>query len=215
MIMIHACLSREWYVNEYLVPSLKAQGIEDVAVWLDSDGVGNLSACIESFAQCSKKEGETWHIQDDVIICRDFAERIRDAPPGLVCGFCVDIYERGAIVEGPTTAEHMWQSSFPCIKIPNSLAGEFVEWLIKAQSRPEIQKLTQTGKKDDTLFWIFIQEEHPKMKVTNASPHLVDHVDWLIGGSTINQWRGYIVRSCRWNDENLIKELESKLACRK
>lgn len=213
--MIHACNSREWYVRGFLEPSLREQGINDITVWLDTDGVGNLASCIESFKKCSEVEGETWHIQDDVVICRDFAERIKEAPEGVVCGFCVDIYEEGQIVEGPTDAEHMWQSSFPCIKIPNPLAGEFVDWLIESQERPEINRLIQTGKKDDTLFWIFIQEERKDMNVVNMSPHLVDHVDWLIGGSTINQWREGIVRSCRWNDENLIEELKSKLARRK
>lgn len=213
-VMIHACPAREWYVNDFLIPSLQKQGIKDISVWMDSDGVGNLASCIESFTQCSLFDGDTWHIQDDVIICRDFAERIRNVPAGLACGFCVDIYERGDIIEGPTTAQYMWESSFPCIKIPNKLAGEFVFWLMTAQKRPEINKLVQTGKKDDTLFWIFIQEEHPRMPVTNVSPHLVDHVDYLIGGSVINQWRGHIVRSCRWDDDNLISELKEKLASR-
>ena len=215
-IMIHACPAREWYVNEYLVPSIVDQGIsrDEITIWMDRDGVGNLAACLESFAQCSKHDGETWHLQDDVIVCRDFADRIRAAPDGLALGFCVDKYERGHIVEGPTMAHYMWQSSFPCLKIPNILAGEFVNWLVSAQNRPEINKLVQTGKKDDTLFWIFMQENHKDMRVTNISPHLVDHVDWLIGGSTINQWREDIVRSCRWNDENLITELSDKLAGR-
>lgn len=215
-IMIHACPAREWYVNEYLVPSIVDQGIsrDEITIWMDRDGVGNLASCLESFAQCSKHEGETWHLQDDVIVCRDFADRIRAAPYGLALGFCVYKYERGHIVEGPTMAHYMWQSSFPCLKIPNILAGEFVDWLVSAQNRPEINKLVQTGKKDDTLFWIFMQENHKDMRVTNISPHLVDHVDWLIGGSTINQWREDIVRSCRWNDENLITELSDKLAGR-
>ena len=215
-IMIHACPAREWYVNEYLVPSIVDQGIsrDEITIWMDRDGVGNLASCLESFAQCSKHDGETWHLQDDVIVCRDFADRIRAEPDGLALGFCVDKYERGHIVEGPTMAYYMWQSSFPCLKIPNILAGEFVDWLVSAQNRPEINKLVQTGKKDDTLFWIFMQENHKDMRVTNISPHLVDHVDWLIGGSTINQWREDIVRSCRWNDENLITELSDKLAGR-
>lgn len=218
LIMIHACPRREWYVNDYLVPSLIEQGIdpENIAVWLDSDGIGNLASCIESFAQCAKEKGDTWHLQDDVIVCRDFAERIKNVPPGLALGFCVDIYERGAIVEGKTTAQYMWESSFPCIKIPNELGGEFVDWIINtAPKRPELRKLTSTGKKDDTLFWIFMQENHKDMPVINIAPHLVDHVDWLIGGSIINQWRGHIVRSCRWTDENLIEELKRKLAGQK
>lgn len=216
-IMIHACPARQWYVDGYLVPSLLEQGIhsDEITVWTDTDGIGNLASCIKSFSQCAKTDGETWHLQDDVIICRDFATRARAAPSGVVCGFCVDIYENDPFVQGPTTAKYMWQSSFPCIKIPNALAGEFVQYLTtEAPNRPELRKLTDTGKKDDTLFYIFMKERHRRMDVTNLSPHLVDHIDWLIGGSTINQWRGYIVRSCLWDDENLISALKEKLASR-
>lgn len=217
MYLIHACPAREWYVRDYMIPSMIEQGIEqdEITVWMDSDGVGNLASCIESFAQCSRHDGETWHLQDDVIICRDFAERTRAAPKGLVCGFCVDIYEPNGIVEGPTTAKYMWQSSFPCIKIPNALAGEFVDWIINvAQHSNEMQKLMQTGKKDDTLFHIFMLDNHPSDSILNIVPHLVDHVDWLIGGSTINKERDCIVRAARWIDENLISELQIKLASR-
>lgn len=216
-IMIHACPARQWYVDGYLVPSLLEQGItqDEITVYTDVDGVGNLASCIKSFAQCAKEDGETWHLQDDVIICRDFAARARAAPSGVVCGFCVDIYENDPFVQGRTMAKYMWQSSFPCIKIPNALAGEFVQYLTtEAPQRAELRKLTDTGKKDDTLFYIFMKEKHRRMEVTNLSPHLVDHIDWLIGGSTINKWRGYIVRSCLWDDEILITELKEKLASR-
>ena len=40
---------------------------------------------------------------------------------------------------------------------------------------------------------------------------MVEHVDWLIGGSTVNQWRGYICRSDLWTDEALVDELREKL----
>ena len=215
--MIHACPERYWYVKGFLIPSLLAQGIpeNDISVWLDHGRKGNLASCLASFRQCAKKEGETWHLQDDVIVCSDFYQRTRAAPDGIVCGFCVDIYESYETVEGKTTGKYMWQSSFPCIKIPNGLAGEFVKWVKNAShKREEIRRLTQTGKKDDTLFWIFIQENYPDMTVTNMTPHLADHVDYLIGGSTINEWRDGIVRSSRWREENLILELAEKLAGR-
>lgn len=213
MILIHACPAREWYVNNFIIPSLIAQGITDIHVWMDTDGHGNLASCIDSFAWCSQLEGETWHLQDDVVVCRDFAQRISSAPSGVVCGFCVDIYENEDCTDGTTISRFMWQSSFPCIKIPNEVAGEFVEWFInEAQHRSDLREYVQSGKKDDTLFHIFMLERHFNMKVTNLSPHLVDHVDWLVGGSTINQWREHIVRSSDFDDENLIEELKEKIA---
>lgn len=81
--MIHACPKRMWYVSDYLIPSMLAQGIDkgNIIVWNDIDGVGNLASCLASFASC-QEEGETWHLQDDVVICHDFAERTASAPKG-------------------------------------------------------------------------------------------------------------------------------------
>ena len=65
-IMIHAVPRRMRYVNEVLIPQLEAQGFEDVRVWLDANGRGNLRSCVESFASLPE-EGGTWHLQDDVL----------------------------------------------------------------------------------------------------------------------------------------------------
>ena len=218
-IMIHACPKREWYVDEYLWPSLIEQGIppDNIIVWVDRYGRGNLSSCIETFTQVSEMPGDTWHLQDDVIVCRDFRDRIMSIPPGLVCGFCVEKYEYyKPPVTGPTTVWNMWQSSFPCIKIPNWIAKEFVEWFInEGQFREDLRKYTSTGKKDDTLFYTFMLEKHAKEPVLNMKPNLVDHIDYLIGGSVINTTRDFIARACYWDDNELIEELKSKLASRK
>lgn len=50
-ILIHACLKRNWYVYEHLIPSLLAQGIkeDEIHVWMDIGGEGNLMSCIHSF----------------------------------------------------------------------------------------------------------------------------------------------------------------------
>lgn len=210
--MIHACPKRMWYVDNYLIPSMLDQGIDkgNIVVWNDIDGVGNLASCLASFASC-QEEGETWHLQDDVVICHDFAERTASAPKGVVCGFCVGRYE-DAIVEGETYTKYMWQSSFQCIKIPNYLAVEFAEWIEREKHR--LQDHISTGKRDDLLFRIFIMEEHFSMNVYNMSPHLVEHVDWLIGGSVINQCRGFLPRGLFWEDEEIIEDLKQKLAGR-
>ena len=70
--MIHACPPRMWYVEEFLIPSMKAQGIKDeeITVWNDEKMEGNLPAFLASMKACAKEPGGTWHIQDDVIISR-------------------------------------------------------------------------------------------------------------------------------------------------
>lgn len=216
-IMIHACPAREWYVNEYMIPSLVAQGIDkdQIIVWVDRDGAGNLASCIDSFFVAAQNGRDTWHLQDDVIISETFVKRARAAPDGLICGFCVAEYENGNDTQGQTIARYMWQSSFPCIRVPDKLAGKFVDWYIdEAQSRDDLKPYIETGKKDDFLFYVFMLEKNFAYPVTNMVPHLVDHVDWLIGGSTINKTRDFIARAAHWQEHNLIEELKIKLANR-
>ena len=214
-VMIHACLKREWYARDYLIPSIKAQGLNNVEMWLDRNEHGCLKSCIESFESCKGLPGSTWHLQDDVLVCHDFAERVKSIKHGLACGFCFERFESRDIVIGETIAAHMWESSFPCIKIPNELAWEFSRWIHAcAQDREDLAPYIETNKKDDTLFRIFMLEKHFSHPVYNVAPHLVEHIDHLIGGSVINQWRGYIVRGTYFEDHYLETELQNKLASR-
>ena len=76
-VLIHACPKRMWYVEGFLLPELKRQGADEVEVWNDTEGKGNLRACMEAFAARGTGDEGTWHIQDDVLLCRDFVERCR------------------------------------------------------------------------------------------------------------------------------------------
>ena len=54
--------------------------------------------------------------------------------------------------------------------------------------------------------------KHSDMKVLNLAPNLVDHIDMLIGGSTINNGREVVVcNSCYWNDWKALEELVESL----
>ena len=77
-VLIHACPQRMWYVEEFLAPNLRSQGAE-VEIWNDVQGIGNLYACMESFKR-RLGDGATWHIQDDVLPCRDFVKGIDPDP---------------------------------------------------------------------------------------------------------------------------------------
>ena len=209
-IMIHACPKRMWYVEEFLLPSLKGL---DVEVWNDKDGRGCLESCIRSFREVGKRPGATWHLQDDVIVCRDFAQRIPQYD-GVACGMYFDAFGPFAQHVGKVPAALMW-NSWPCIRIPNEIAGEFAEWFDKdAKYRPELKHLVDSGKKDDTLWREFFVERHGNDYVTNIVPSLADHIDWLIGGSVLSPWRGFIARSKYWEDNELVDELKGKLARR-
>ena len=214
-ILIHACPDRMWYVNEFLIPSLQEQGIEKIDLAVDWSGKGNLITCLESFEQSGRLDGATWHLQDDVLICHDFAERIQEFDEGVACGFCHTLFEPfNKPMPGYVPPVFMF-NSFPCIRIPNEIAAEFVEWYwTDACKRPEYQKWVQSGIHDDGFWHDFYVEQHPHDFVWNIAPSIVEHVDWLIGGSIANDWRGYICRATWWEDEDLVQNLIEKLARR-
>lgn len=212
--MIHACPQRMWYVNDFLIPSMKAQGIpeEEITVWNDTEGKGNLFSCMESFAACGEQEGGTWHIQDDVIISRDFAEKTREFDDGIVCGFGCNNFGLFLQEQGLKPIIFIWYS-FQCIRIPNAIAKEFTEWFWNdAVNRTQYASQVVDRKHDDWFFREFILEKHRDMKVMNLVPNLVDHIDYLIGGTLINKQRNLqINRSAFFPDQDLVDELEKRL----
>ena len=210
--MIHACLARMWYVKDFLIPSMMSQGIrgDDITVWNDSGGKGNLASCLESFASLKDTPGGTWHLQDDVMISRDFAARTKElAGSSIICGFCYSGYEAGdPPVTGWVFPVLMWNSCFLCVYIPNETAANFVSWFYtEARARPEYSGWVESGKHDDTFFHQYCVEQRPNTLVFNHAPHLVEHVDYLIGGSVINKWRGHASRGCYFEDDDLTEEL--------
>ncbi len=213
--MIHACEDRMWYVEGFLIPSMIEQGIpsKDIFVWCDTDGNGNLISCMKPFEFCGKIAGGTWHLQDDVLICRDFAKRTNEhTKKHIICGFCHSGYENGIPITGWVYPALMWNSTFPCVYIPNEIAAECADWFFNdACKRPEYQSWVKSGKMDDNFFHAFCLEKHPNEKVLNLAPHLVEHVDYIIGGSVINKWRGSTCRGYYFDDDELVNELTRKV----
>ena len=75
--IIHSCPERMWYVNNYLIPSIRDQGIDDVSAWCDWNHVGCLHSCMNNFMRMND-DGGTWHLQDDVIVSRNFKSRTEE-----------------------------------------------------------------------------------------------------------------------------------------
>lgn len=213
-IIIHACPQRMWYVRGILVPELTAQGIAsgDIDVKCDTERRGNLNSCMRIFAACKGKPGGAWHLQDDVFPSADFAQRIAEHDDGVVCGYVNEEFGPDVRSVGFVTPDSAW-NSFPCIRLPHELAAACAEWFYNdARHRPEFAPWVQTGKRDDSFFHVFLEEQmfrkHTFAKtVLNLSPCLVEHVDWLVGGSIVNRWRGHKSRAYYWDDEARIDEL--------
>lgn len=215
-LMIHACPERLWYVEGFLIPSIVEQGMDrdSIDIWNDVNRDGNLYSCVKSFGYVGEKEGGTWHLQDDVVIARDFYLRAKENDEGIVCGFCGEKIGPDPEKVGIVRPKNMW-FSFPCIRIPNYLAAEFAEWFYLDASKREFFRERVEKRKSDDFFWLnFLKEMHPLMTLKNLKPNLVDHVDFLLGGSTINQIRTRSSRAVYFNDESLIKELEQKILMR-
>lgn len=215
-ILIHAVPERMWYVNEFLIPALHAQGAESIEIWNDETHEGNLAACMASFA-AREGDGGTWHLQDDVLPCRDFVKRCRDLDDGVVFGFCCRNFNDRLDAFGQVYAPDAW-NSFQCVRIPDAYARECASWVRsmrweKESPAPELPILWQVGKGDDTFFHEFLQCCHPTEIVENVKPNLVEHVDWIIGGSTL-QWRDYIAKAEFWDDEDLIAALRARIKAR-
>lgn len=200
--LIHATPKRMWYVEDYLIPSLFDQGIDYVDVWEDIYNEGNLISCMKSFEDCGQYPGGTWHLQDDVLICRDFAEKTKKVGNEILCGFTCDKF-----------AMPRMQYSFPCIYIPNKYASDCARWFFEPKQQESFSNFIQRRKCDDEVFMAYAQEH--KLPYRNLNPCLVEHIDWMLGGSVANHDRfEKQIRAKFWEDEDLVKDLEVRLANR-
>ena len=218
MYMIHTCPKREWYVSKLLLPSMYEQGITDdeILIFEDLIGEGVLESCMHSFASIKTKRGHTWHLQDDVVLCRDFAQRTRaldKIEDCIICGFASEYDKHDKDKQEYVTPKDMW-FSFPCIRIPNALARECADWYDTIKDTPEYEYIRSIKKHDDLMFKEHFLKDREDVKVKNLIPNLVDHVDYLIGGSLVNPNRqSKVVRSLYWEDADIISDLKAKLNC--
>ena len=215
--VIHTCPPRKEYVNKYLIPSMVEQGIDrlDIAVRSDDYRLGNLAKCMEIF-ESMRSKGSAWHLQDDIVICKDFKERTEELTgDDIVCGYCWDKDDNVNNI-GYVSPDGMWWS-FPCIHIPNQYASECATWFYRVASySPKYELWIASKKYDDYFFREFLRITYPDIKILNLTPNLVDHVDFLLGGTTVNGARtDKEVRSKYFEDLDLVKELEKKINERK
>lgn len=217
-IIIHVCNKREWYVQDYLVPSLLLQGIkqQEIKIWHDYNSIGNLRsflASLEWVHQNLQAGAAAWHLQDDILISKHFKEIIDKEYQGVACGFCFDkIGALNVMKLGRVPAPQMW-FSFPCIRIPNKYAGQFIDWFYNSGILKQklFSEWYQSGKMDDAFFYQFMMRNHYREYVENIYPNIVQHVDWLIGGSQSNVSRNRVCRAFHWQEEELVEDLKKKL----
>ena len=217
-IIIHACPSRMWYVENFLSPALEAQGIDpgDVLVWNDEEGRGNLFSFAESCRYLGGFAGGTWHLQDDVVVSRDFAERARaleaEYPDKVICGFCFPVGNMEVNCRGRVPVPMMWWS-FQCIYIPNALAGGFARWFLEdAQFWGRYREKVEDRKHDDWFFKEYMMFLHKDETVECVVPNLADHIDYLIGGTVLTPLRARKVNhGVYWAEPETVEALAKAL----
>lgn len=220
--MIHSCNDRQWYVDEFLVPELLNQGIQpaDIFIYQDKDCDGNLKSFYKSCKAVYDKWGadeKVCHLQDDVYPASYFREEA-EYYAGLdkyilICGFTTFYPEIKEPGEG-VLCTNLW-FSFPCIIYSNKLAIEFYEWCNEYLWGKNMFKTWITRNKgDDYIFECFLQSNYQNSLIYNVAPNLVEHIDFLLGGSVVNRQRKKTnVRSKYWKEEEdkAIKELEIRI----
>lgn len=219
--MIHSCNKRLWYVKRYLIPSMLDQGIslEDIILWNDYFSVGNQKSWYNSckyIKLCEPLNEGMWHLTDDVMISHQFYTRTKSVPNNLNirCGFVTNKFNpRNKTFTGAQPLSKCWRS-FPCIYIPNKYVAEFVDWYDKVVVQEhQFQKEYEGGNDDDTLFLACVTQLHPAIRSVNLKPCLVDHIDYLIGGSVLFDRKQKIHRACYLSDidKKLVEELTKQL----
>ena len=222
--MIHSCNDRQWYVDEYLVPSMAEQGIQkdDIIIWQDKKCVGNLASFVASCRWISdnlEPYESTWHLQDDVVLSPKFKETAERKYDGFANAFCNEKFdgERTNYI-GVTTPSGMW-FSFQCILIPNIIAGRFAKWFDDGEAERLYPKFVASGKCDDSLFRFYTMSNEPNVPAVNIYPCIVDHIDYLIGGTIINKQRDGKFRKAYWRDsdgllDRAVADLEREVSRR-
>lgn len=216
--IVHTYPKRLWYVEKYLVPSMTKQGIKknDIYIYNDEHGFGNLFAFLDSlkFIQdnLSNIKG-LWHLQDDVIISKDFKERTETISKvnkdNIVVNGFVNKYYANVEKCGRVNVLEYWYS-FPCIFIPNRYIDGFLKWIDKKKYESIYKRRYNKGRYDDWFFYKYLQEEHPTDTMVNLKPNLVDHIDYLIGYTSGTRSKK-AVRSEYFKDLDLVKDLERSI----
>ena len=187
------------------------QGIhpEDIIIAVDKYHMGVLWAMMEVFRA---QEVGCWHLQDDVLISRQFKKATEYYPKEfntIINGFC-SAYIQGK-PSGLTNVRNIWYS-FPCFYTPERYANEVAEWFYKtAIHNPDYKDWVKQGRHVDEFFRIYLREHYPDLQVLNLNPNLIEHVDWLIGGSVTNPDKEGLRRSKYWIEPELVTDLEEKL----
>lgn len=209
MYMIHSCNERKKYVVEWLIPSMLKQNINinDVILYNDDNNDGCLMSWVKSCEYILQtKQDSMWHLQDDVVISKDFAMRTSiDYGDKIVNAFvCKKHNPSNYMCIGNQNIDKYWMS-FQCMYVPSRHIEIFLDWFYKrVYQQGKYRKYYKDNRHADFFFWRAMKECCPDDIIYNMSPNLVDHIDYLLGGSVITKQKHYIREAVYWNERRGI-----------
>ena len=84
--------------------------------------------------------------------------------------------------------------------------------MINCIKRGKYVRYWSKGKYDDFLFWEFMKQKHGNAMVYNVVPNMVQHIDYIIGGSTINPHHNRMWRAAYWMEPEREEALKKAVA---
>lgn len=203
MFVIHCVPKRRKWVDGYIIPELKKHK-EKYIIYEDKKGDGNLKSFTNSLDKVKDIPNGCWHIQDDIYFAKDFFERIKKMPKDmLILGFTSADWCLGA--PGTQFISGAWLS-FQCVYIPTRYTKGFRQFL--KDYYDEYKDMIDQNCNDDTLFKKHLLKNFPSDWVWNEKPNLVNHIDYLIGGTTIHKnFKPHL--ALYWDEP--IEEMEQKV----
>lgn len=202
------------------MPDMMRQGIskEDIIIWNDKKQEGNLRAWVKSCEEIKNKYPEEegmWHLQDDVVLTDDFAEKsVQVAKMDMIVNaFCSKRSNPKKYAStGKRLVKRYW-FSFPCMYIPNRYISDFLRWYYEdAVTTEPYKSVVEQNKGDDYLFWVSVKVWHRTDYIFNLVPNLADHIDFLLGGSVVNVERTGFARAEYFEDKAKVEQLEKDIA---
>lgn len=216
--LIHTSKQRQWYVDDFLIPSMVCQGINshNIYRYIDTKEEGNLISCMKAFELVDRFgdfDDITWHLQDDVAISSVFKQYTEvEYESDMVCGFCTrELGKHVVSPVGQVAPDLMWYS-FQCIGIKNYVASGCANWFnTDGKNDLNIARFVEKGLGDDEVFKYYCTKICSGLKALNLIPNLVEHIDFMIGGSTA--CKGMPQRRAMYlkDGTEIVEELQGRL----
>lgn len=215
LYVIHTSPKRIDFVNKYMIPCFKRYGIKDIYVWNDEKMIGQLDAWTDCARWIVEEKSDfcgTWHLEDDVIPCKEF-KRLSESLPAMaeiIQGFITenkDFDFNGTL--GVSTVKDLSYGT-QCIYIPNSFLKGFIQFVdeyVKTYNYRAGQYRRGTLYADAVLR-AYLRRYHKDATICNPDSCMVEHIDYLIGGRSVKKQKLYTTKARKFDNYYEVERLK-------